>query len=80
MFTSYTCGLFDVSCSHLNSGQLLFGKLTVNSYTFAMHALVFISKAKATPHIQLDTMQLFDTISYCGRKLQTFEVIRENSS
>lgn len=41
---------------------------------------MFISKSKATPHIQLDTMQLFDTVSDCERKLQTLELIREHSS
>lgn len=43
MFTSYTCGFFDVWFLHLNSGQLLSGKLTVSelSYTFAMPSRSF---------------------------------------
>lgn len=79
MFTSYTTHVDFSMYGFRNSGQLLFGKLTVEQL-YICHALAFISKAKATPHIQLDTMQLFDTISYCGRKRQTFELIRENSS
>lgn len=72
-FSTYDSLYIEIRVSYYSENSKCTEKLHV------CHALVFISKSKATPHIQLDTMQLFDTISDCGRKLQTLELIRENS-
>lgn len=62
---------------YLNSGQLLFGN-TLDSYTFAM--LSFQRQMRALTFSWTQCSSLTPSLSYCGRKLQTFELVRENSS